>query len=562
MCPSFSSSCEYLAATTSTRHNFWLIRHLAIVSSNTAISPSNLSAVYPFFSEVTDIASFDSLFARYFRDYGQFKQNKIHSGLQCNETGMRNATLQWSQTVLCGQFASLSYNAGCSSPQNQSTPLVCQETCTQYSDSEYALVANASMCTPTSQLNPRSLVIIRNNTLRNDHDSCTSWTAQYSANNATCISGITNEGNCGWGPGASFQLCSYCDTSNGRSIPSCCYDAKTDLAGCAALGYRAAALVVPTTTVPSGYAPSSTSSPSNAQSSGESGTGKRLSGGQLAGIIVGCILGALLLGALLAWLIFACCCGKRRRRDGEAEAQSDRQGMILGAAGTARASPQEKTYNLSEDTNRNPSISGEKMGYHPASGVDGNGYGGSGYGPGVGATAATAGAGAGAGAAYMAAKGSGNDSANSRPISTATSGTDGRGTTVPSVRCQYTGQEIAPGSSVVAIYPYSAGLSDELDLTPETREELSVVRIYDDGWCLLRRADGREGAAPLVCCQSSKGELPAHMRMGDSTGTGTGSGTTDEETGMTSGAEGGMTSSVGGAVTADEHGFTSDAASR
>lgn len=372
----------------------------------------------------------------------------------------------------------------------------------------------------------------------------------YSTNNATCVEGISNEPNCGWGSGANDQLCSYCSAGSG-SLPTCCYDQKTDLSGCAAMGYPAAALVRPTTSIGPGFA-QQTGDASSSSANSNGGNGHRLSGGQLAGIIVGCILGALLIGALLAWLLFLCCCGGRRKRQHETEAQSDRQGMLGGAASAATTSPREKAYNLSEDTNRNPSMSNEKS--HMNMGM--------GAGAGLAGGALAGGAAAAAGN-----RGSHNDgSANSRPLSTATTGTDGRGTTVPSVRCQYTGQEITPGDTVVAIYPYSAGLSDELDLTPETREELHVVRIYDDGWCLLRRDNGhggKEGAAPLVCCQSSKGELPAHMRMGDSTGTGTGSGTTDDEAGgMTSGAEGGMTSSVGGAVTADEHGFTSDAASR
>lgn len=470
---------------------------------------------------------------------------------------MRNATLQWSQTVLCGHFASISYNAGCSSPQNQSTSLVCQETCTQYSDSEYDLVANTSMCTSTNQLRPQKLATIRNNTLRNDHDGCTSWTALYSTNKAKCISGIANEGNCGFGLGVNDQLCRYCSTSNGQSIAPCCYDAKTDLTGCAALGYRAAALIRPTTTispVSSPTSPTSTGSSGAAANHDDTGSGKPLSSGQLAGLIVGCTLGVLLLGALFVSLLIACCRAspRKRRQEIESEAQTDRHGFITRAAAALSASPREKEFNLSEDIKRNPSMSAEKMLYPSASPVhDLAGY----------KLAALTASAAGAGASMLAAKGNGHDSQNSRPISAATSGTDGRGTTVSSVRCQYTGQDIAPGDFVVAIYPYSAGLSDELDLTPETREHLTVVRIYDDGWCLLRRFDGKEGAAPLVCCQSSKGELPAHMRMGDSTGTGTGSGSTDDETGMTSGAEG-MTSSVGGAVTADEHGFTSDAASR
>lgn len=443
----------------------------------------------------------------------------------------------------------MSYNAGCSSSTNQTTSLVCRSTCDDFSQSEHSFVSNSSYCTPTDELRPRNLTAIRNDTLENDRESCTSWTSLYSSDNSTCISGIDNEPNCGWGFGASDQLCSYCNSANGKSIDSCCYDSRTTLSGCAALGYPAAAVIKPTST--SSPRSSSTGAGASATSAGENANdgdqGTHLSGGQLAGIVIGCVAGALLIGALAAWLIFTFCCGKRRRgAAGESEAQSDTAGMIAGAAAAPSTSPREKPYNLSEDTQRLPSQ--EKFG-SPGAGGAGAALGGAGLAGGAAAAGLTAG------------------SNGSRPLSDATSGTDGRGTTVPSVRCQYTGQEITPGDTIVAIYPYSAGLSDELDLVPESHEALSVVRIYDDGWCLLRRPDGKEGAAPLVCCQSSKGELPAHMRQGgDSTGTGT-STTDDENTtngGMTSGAEGtgNVTSSVNGAVTADEYGFTSDAASR
>ena len=122
------------------------------------------------------------------------------------------------------------------------------------------------------------------------------------------------------------------------------------------------------------------------------------------------------------------------------------------------------------------------------------------------------------------------------------------------VRDQYTGQDIHVGEEVVAIYPYNASLNDELTLEPEQR--VTVVRLYDDGWALGRTADGSEGALPLVCVSSTKGDLPG--RRGGN-GSGTGTGTSDDE-GMTSGAE--YTSSVDGAVTAEEGGFTSDARSQ
>lgn len=558
MCPSFSDSCK-CHIEPNVAHNMVTDSMPCCPPPHPDVSPSNLSLSYPFFAHVSDVASFDHYFQQYYADYQQFRQTKLHEGLQCNETGSLNATLQWSQTVLCGQFATTSFNAGCKSSQNQSTSLVCRSTCKDYAESEHDLVANPSYCTPTSDLRPHNLTTIRNDTMENDFTSCTSWSSLYSSNNQTCVMGITNEGNCGWGPGTSTQLCSYCNNANGRSVDQCCYDEKTDLSDCAAYGYSAAAAIRPTTSIGPGFASSPTGDPSPPDHDDDDDSSKtHLSGGQLAGVIIGCVFGALLIGAFIAWLVFFfCCAGKRRRQQQRNEPESqmgDREGIIAGAARPPTTSPREKPYQLSEDTTRNRSLDQEKG---PLSAADGTA---AGAGAGMGAAAGLVGAGA------MAASHSNHDgSANSRPLSTATSGTDGRGTTVPSVRCQYTGQDIAPGDTIVAIYPYSAGLSDELDLVPESHDELTVMRIYDDGWCLLRRPDGKEGAAPLVCCQSSKGELPAHMRMGGDSGTATGSGTTDDETshgGATSGAEGGMTSSVGGAVTADEYGFTSDAASR
>ncbi|CAO1625248.1 unnamed protein product [Sympodiomycopsis kandeliae] len=524
------------------------------------VSPSNLTLSYPFFSRVSDLASFDRQFRRYFNDYEQFRQTKIHEGLQCNETDSRNATLQWQQTVLCGKFAATSYNAGCTSGRNQTTSLVCQETCQDYSDSEHDFVNNATYCTPTDQLRPRNLTTIRQNTIENDMESCTSWTALYSADTKTCISGIDNEANCGWGFGVSDQLCSYCDSTNGKSIASCCYDSRTTLTGCAALGYRAAAQIKPTSTSTAGRPSDTGSGAGDTNGDDDEGGTTHLSGGQLAGIVIGCVAGALLLGALLAWLLLR----NRRNQNNaagqkmEPESQSDTAGMIAGAAAAPSNSPREKPYTFSEESARLPSQ--EKTSAQYNNGSTGSGPFSNGLGAGAAAGVGAAGL---AGAGALAAGGD-------RPLSTATSsGTDGRGTTVSSVRCQYTGQDISPGDSIVAIYPYKAGLSDELDLVPESHELLSVVRIYDDGWCLLRRlSDGKEGAAPLVCCQSSKGELPAHMRRrnGNDSSTGTGTGTTgtgtDTETGTDSYSNNQHTSSVGGAVTADEFGFTSDAASR
>lgn len=604
MCPSFAGQCELQGNI----HAWWQHSHCFPTDVTCAIptilltsrpdprscfapadvDPTGLAPAYPFFADVTDVASFDTAFASYFTEYDQFRQTQLHSGLQCNQSGFLNATLQWSQTVLCGIFTATSDNLGCTPDDDGARTRVCQATCTQYSESEYAFVANASYCTPTADLTDPAWVTTRNNTLNNDYTSCTDWTSIYTANDTACVSGVSNEGNCGFGTGPNAQLCGYCDISSRSSVPSCCYEDKTDLSGCAAFGYPGATVIRPTFSVPAG-----TTSMSGADAGTPSSGGSGLSKGALAGIIIGSIIGGLLLLALLGLLIWCCCCGGRRKNK---QREPESQGVAAaGPRANSASSPSEKPYHPSQDSSRSRNLSQDKGGL--AAGALG--------GAALGAAAAS---GKHSPTQDPGAPGTGSDS---RPLSTATSGTDGRGATVSSVRCQYTGQDIAPGDTVVAIYPYSAGLSDELDLTPESREELSVVRIYDDGWCLLRTPSGKEGAAPLVCCQSSKGELPAHMRHGssgafDSSG-GTTSGNTDDETsgsrsgglgmrappnmsssntdgyqtaggytsgggyqtagggyggGTTSGAEGGMASSAGGAVTADEYGFTSDAASR
>ena len=160
-----------------------------------------------------------------------------------------------------------------------------------------------------------------------------------------------------------------------------------------------------------------------------------------------------------------------------------------------------------------------------------------------GAAAAGAGVGAaagvGAGAAGAAALSS---SEEQRPVSSLSNstGTDGRGTTVPMVKDQYSGDEIRAQDTVVAIYPYTASLNDELTLEPD--DVVTVLRLYDDGWALGKLQNGQEGAFPMVCVTSSKGDAPR----------------TSDDGGYTS--QGVTTSSMDGAVTADE-GFTSDARS-
>lgn len=317
-------------------------------------------------------------------------------------------------------------------------------------------------------------------------------------------------------------------------MPTCCFDRKTDLSQCTSYGHPGAAAILPTSSAAPGFASPSATAPSNNSNDNQGAAANRasdgagLSGGQLAGIIVGCIVGALLIGALLAWLLFA-----RRRRNQDPESS---RGLVYGGAG--RSSSGSKAWNQSEEgTTR--SIGGSPLG-EKQPGSAGHGLG-------------TMGAGAGAGALAGAALGGStqHNEGKERPdsqVSSGTGGSDGRGTTVGQVRDQYTGQDIFPGEEVVAIYPYNASLNDEITLEPDQR--VTIMRLYDDGWALGKTQDGQEGALPLVCVSSVKGDVPGRAGAGPN-------GTTSEEEGMTSGAE--YTSSVDGAVTADEGGFTSDA---
>ena len=144
---------------------------------------------------------------------------------------------------------------------------------------------------------------------------------------------------------------------------------------------------------------------------------------------------------------------------------------------------------------------------------------------------------------------SGSPQSQSRPLSSlsASSGTDGRGTTVPLVRDQYSGHDILPGESVIAIYPYNASLNDELTL--ELEDRITVARLYDDGWALgTNPTSGEQGAFPLVCVTSEKGDAPMSRAGGNGTSV---TGTSGTDDGMTSGNDA-FTSDAEGAVTADE----------
>lgn len=521
--------------------------------------------------------SFQSLVLTYASSY--YRQNgyytdKIQDGLGCNTTLAQNVTIQWQQTVFCSQFSQASFESGCTA---QVPPtLVCQETCNQYASSEEDIVDNTAYCRSTEQLNPfqRS---VRSDTLSNDYYTCTDYSSLATTNVNSCVTGIENEGSCGFGYSID-QLCAFCDPAGGVTPPPCCYEARSNLSQCSQWGHPLAATIRPTTTVAtnvpgaaqataadvSGSAGANSATVTNGAASptatgngasGQNGSSRTNSGagasstlgsnnagisganmapegqqlvsaddqvfskGELAGIVVGCCVGAAILGALLALCLF-------RRRG---ERNDTEKNTVYGDA--ANESHVERPWIQSEEA----MLKSPELGRPSTDAKFAN----------------TTGVGALTGAAAVAAA-KGRDSADERPNSAMSgeTGTDGRGTTIPAVKDQYSSHDICAGETVVAIYPYNATLNDEITLQPD--DVITVQRLYDDGWALGRTESGSEGAFPLVCVTSTKGGTSGSgENLGGST-----------SGGVTSGNEGNVTSSVDGAVTAEEGGFTSDAPSR
>jgi len=93
-------------------------------------------------------------------------------------------------------------------------------------------------------------------------------------------------------------------------------------------------------------------------------------------------------------------------------------------------------------------------------------------------------------------------------------GTGGRGAILPTskvVQDQYSEYDILQGESVIVIYPYEAAKCDEHTLRSEDR--ISISQIYDDGGALgTEQTRGEEGAFPLVCFTSAKGDNPMARR--------------------------------------------------
>jgi len=561
------------------------------------VNPQNLSTAWPWFTAVSDVTTFDQQFELYFTDPNRYHQTKFQRQLQCNSTAAQNTTLQYQRTILCGQFSQISYSASCNIRNRADPIMVCQDTCLQYAGTEGSIVSNPQICTPDNLLS-----VSQNNTryfnLNKDYVTCTDWRTLVSTDNSSCVEGITNEGNCGWGPDVNNQLCAYCDPSGNQTVPACCTDAKTDLSQCRLFGYPGAASIRPTTSIAPTMQPTSssssvapTSSSTDGAGAGDQNGGRRYTGGQIAGIVVGCVVGALLLGLLLGLLCF------RRQREKQsagpaagangADVEKSRTlgnaapsssnagaGAAAGAGGGLlagilnRGGDNEKSDGWARSEKVASPAFAEKEAGRPGSSAlsnapsarkDGSGgaallAGGAALGAGAGAAAAAAAGGSSRSQSQTPTQMNAKDGDDLRPLSALSTSTvtDGRGTTVPAVRDQYSGLDIQPNDEVVAIYPYSATLTDEMNL--EVDDVVTVVRLYDDGWALGRRSGGAEGAFPLVCVTSAQAvDGPASRGLGSSSMPGASS----DDDGL-SGPDGGISDSADGAVTADEGAITAD----
>ena len=300
-----------------------LARYRSLVRSSVQyayLSPSNLSNAFPFFSSVSDVRSFDAAALNYFSDPYQFRNTKFNTQLGCYNAS--TATIRYQRTVLCSMWVNEKWSTQCMaqystslSHPHESRPLtrtdgsaaatsqkmVCQSTCLEYSASEKALTEDQTYCPGEDYTNGN-----RSYQLNKDFVDCTNWTSLATNNTATCVSGDSSEGNCGYGT-STAQLCGFCQ---GSSPDDCCYAgthisqllhyfdpqsmviddlylANTDVSVC---GYS----LPPKPSASSSASANPSATSGSLQDSHGALTSKSLSGGQIAGIVVGSVIGGLL----------------------------------------------------------------------------------------------------------------------------------------------------------------------------------------------------------------------------------------------------------------------------
>jgi len=134
--------------------------------SDQYINPKNLASQWPFFSQVTDVSSFDDQLSLYLGSSGNqgFIADKYIEQLGCSNS-TSTFVLQYSQTFLwwvpllsivalfpidtekrlrfcnSSMFTQISYTAGCYTGTNVIRRMACQQTCLQFASSENYLVS-------------------------------------------------------------------------------------------------------------------------------------------------------------------------------------------------------------------------------------------------------------------------------------------------------------------------------------------------------------------------------------------------------------------------------------
>lgn len=430
--------------------------------SDQYINPSNLQTQWAFFSDVTDVASFDREMANYLAIGGQFAQTKYNEQLGCTNTSS-TYVLQYERTFLCSKFSQISYTAGCYTNTNVIRRMACQQTCLFFAASENYLVDDPVSCGTTNTVGD-----YRQGNLTQDFTSCTDWTTLSSNNTDTCVLGQINEPNCGFGR-STTQLCNYCNPQSGALVNACCGRDNVDISSC---GYTLNAAQI-SSAVFSPNANGATALPnsesSNNNSSSNGGGGGGLSGGAIAGITIACVVVALKLVALF-WF----CCWRRKSRGGHTMAEE------YGIRKSKRPKDWQNSRQDSDDGaspifNEKKSSDPELVGTPNSNFISGRLRGGR-------RTSLDS-------SAY-------SSSRESRNL-------------VSSYRDHYSRKNIVPGSVVTAIYTYNANLPDELHLEPENL--VTINKIFDDGWASGTITDGPGGAEttgffPLVVVSLSQGE--------------------------------------------------------
>ncbi|KAI6953322.1 hypothetical protein KC355_g13790, partial [Hortaea werneckii] len=174
---------------------------------------SNLTGLFPFLSDVTDTASFDSGLEEYISN--GFTQTRYGTLLGC-DVNLDNSTAfyaRYTASVLCNAIVQNSINP-CDLNGDATRPL-CADACASYAESEQE-ITSSDVCGTASD---DALTQIRA-----DFTNCA---LPADSLTGSCIEGVENEpNNCGFDDNLG-SLCEYCAASSPNSTDSCCVFANT-----------------------------------------------------------------------------------------------------------------------------------------------------------------------------------------------------------------------------------------------------------------------------------------------------------------------------------------------